>query len=361
MAIRFDSAELGQAERTAQGGLRYPATLTRSGVFLYTEPDGSVRREYRPPSEVFAPEALASMRGAPVTHLHPPEGSVRADTWRRVAVGHVGEDITTQGDHVAAHVYVQDADVLAAIEGQGLREISLGYDTLYVASPGTTPEGEAYDGIQTRIRVNHAALVPRGRAGASVGLRLDADDNQQIPESHPTMKIKIAGKEYVAGSPECEAALSDLEARGSRADALEAEASAARAALRREQAASVGIRTDAATESEVMLQVLSKLAPDLAVDGQSPDFVMGAFLAAMTIKLAEPVAEEPEPVQDDESEAPPEPAGPSAAAVRSDALDLRRKNAPVKPTLRQDSVKVPAIGPADRARIAMIERANGRA
>ena len=85
MVVRFDTGTLGSVKRTPQGGIRVPASLTRTGVLEYTNPDGSIRREYRPPDEVFNADSLATLADAPVTNLH--HGLVDATNWRRVTVG----------------------------------------------------------------------------------------------------------------------------------------------------------------------------------------------------------------------------------------------------------------------------------
>ncbi len=355
MGLRIDAYPLGQTERTPQGGLRIPATLTRVGVFAYTQPDGTIRREYRSPAEVFAPESLAMLRGAPVTDLHPGDGRVDSADWRRKAVGHAGEDVRQDGPHVAATLYVQDADVVRKVEARERDQVSVGYDVTYVPGPGVSPEGEAFDGLQTKIRPNHVALVPKGRAGASVGLRLDAADNQ-IQERDP-VKIKIGGREYEAGTPECQAA---IDAQATRLDAAEKAEKASRLVALRAQVAplKVDLRADA-DESSIMLDVLKKIAPGVSVEGASPEFILGAFSAALSIKLgaddveAADEAEEPEPV-------PGAPPGPSAASVRTDAIDARRKRAAkaAKPSNRQDADD--DEGPAEKARKAMIKAGQNR-
>ncbi len=341
--------------RTPQGGIKIAATLTRSGVFVYIQPDGSVRREYRPASEVFKPESLALLQAAPLTNLHPGAGRVDSASWRSVAVGHVGEDVRQAGTHVAATIYVQDADTIALIESGERREISCGYDQTYVPGAGVSPEGEAYDGTQTDLCYDHVALVPRGRAGRTVGLRLDAAGNQDLGD--PDVKIKIAGKEYDAGSPEAAKAIATLEARSARADALEVEAQAVRIRDLRATAAAVGVdltaRRDAATESEIMLEILGKLAPGVAVEGASPDFIMGAFMAAISLKL-----ETDAPAEEEIEPEPVLPAGPSAAAVRQDALDARIRRAAAKTTRVVDADDGPS--PAEIARLKMIEAGQTR-
>lgn len=172
---RFDVAEIGKPERTPQGFLRAPAFLTRSGVFIYRRADGNVVREYRPAEEVFAPKSLATLRGAPVTDLHPTEMVSPANV-RKLSIGTVGEDARRDGARVAASVTVQDGTVIAKVERGDRREVSMGYRCRLDATPGTF-EGQPYDVVQRDIVYNHAALGPRnwGRAGSDVALRLDSD------------------------------------------------------------------------------------------------------------------------------------------------------------------------------------------
>lgn len=115
---RYDASEidLSRIERTPSGGLRIPAHPTRVGVFHYREADGTVRRELRSPEEVFAPESLASLRGAPVTNLHPVIGFVTPDSWKALAVGHVGDEVGADGGFVAADLLIQDAPTIALVE-----------------------------------------------------------------------------------------------------------------------------------------------------------------------------------------------------------------------------------------------------
>lgn len=160
-------------QKTPQGGIRVPATLTRPGVFLYRNPDGSERREYRPPDEVFRQDALKSFANAPVTVGHP-KTQITAETWRAYAVGHVADRVErTDDDFARADLIIQDrATIEGAMRGD-YAECSLGYDVDYDPTPGEI-NGERYDGIQRNIRGNHVALVPKGRAGSDCRLRLDS-------------------------------------------------------------------------------------------------------------------------------------------------------------------------------------------
>jgi len=184
----------GAPERTPQGGLKLPAYLTRTGVFEYQDGAGGKRREYRPPGEVFDAASLKSLEDAPVTDLH--QGMVSAETFQAMSKGHV-RDVRKDGRLVGATVLVQDAGLVAAVERGDRREISCGYACKLDMTPGTTPEGETYDAVQTEIRYNHAALLPRGagRAGPEVALRLDGAA-YTLHNEDTTMKIRFDGKDY---------------------------------------------------------------------------------------------------------------------------------------------------------------------
>lgn len=195
MAWRYDLHKItDDLERTPSGGLRIPAYIARTGVQVYKNPDGSIRREYRPDTEVHLDAALKSFRGAPVTIGHP--DTVTPKTWKSLAKGHVGDDVCAEGEHVAATIYVQDHDAVQAVESKKLAELSCGYEVDLDMTPGTTPDGQHYDAVQRNIRGNHVALLPTGmgRAGRDVRLRLDG--GQVPPGTEESMKVRINGIEY---------------------------------------------------------------------------------------------------------------------------------------------------------------------
>lgn len=171
-------ARLRDELKTVQGGARVPARLSRIGVQNYTQGDGSVLREYRPPSEVFSPASLASFATATVTIGHP--GMVTPSSWKKDAVGSVIGAKQEDGRYVGADLVLQDAEALRRAnlppsDPDALVEISCGYDCELEMRGGISPDGEAYDAIQRNIVINHVALGPRdwGRAGNAVKLKLD--------------------------------------------------------------------------------------------------------------------------------------------------------------------------------------------
>ena len=199
---RFDHTRLGSVERTQVGGARIKARLTRIGVLNYRNPDGTLRRELRLPEEVFHPDSLATLRGAPVIDIAHHTGMVTPETWRTAALGHT-ENVRKDGEqYIAAELVVQDGDTLQRIDSGERTEISCGYVCKLEDSPGVW-NGQPYDVIQRAIRYNHVALCPpnRGRAGPDVGLRFDSSSASCAIEKETDMKlIRLDGKDYEVGS-----------------------------------------------------------------------------------------------------------------------------------------------------------------
>lgn len=190
MAYRTDRAQLRTdlkpPEKRPDGSTRYHGAVTRSGVFEYQLEDGSKRREYRPPDVVSRKDSLETLHLAPVVaREHTPKGEAR-----KRHVGTVGQDVEwvpSKKEVQASFVVRDDAanDEVAA----GMQELSCGYDVDLDETPGTSPEGEPYDAIQCGpllpdgsrgpIVYEHLAIVPTGRAGASVRLRADSASSRR--------------------------------------------------------------------------------------------------------------------------------------------------------------------------------------
>jgi len=195
MAIRTDRQTLDGIELESNGWLRASAALTRTGVFVYRNPDGSIRRELRPPQEVFRTDLLAMYAGLPVTVGHPDQ-LLDASTTRTHQSGSVAGPPRRESDLLVADLLVTD---LAAIEQiqRGTRQISVGYDCMLDPTPGIW-FGIPYDLVQRNIVPNHIAIVDCGRAGPTCALRLDQGDLM--------IELTIDGNS-VTVSPEMEAAV----------------------------------------------------------------------------------------------------------------------------------------------------------
>ena len=203
---RFDFGRLNKSTPVAGGGARMTARITRSGVFLYRRGDGTTRREYRPPSEVFHKDSLASLSYVPITDGHP-KGQLDSSNWKRLSIGTGGAEARQDGIYVDSDIIVRDGGVLDRLDSGDLQETSAGYECRIEMQSGTTPEGERYDCIQRDIRYNHVALGRKGwgRAG-DTHVKLDSNDAIAIedqPKESPTMlKFTIDGIVYDVNTPQ---------------------------------------------------------------------------------------------------------------------------------------------------------------
>lgn len=179
-----DAATLGGTRKTADGYLVAEAYAVRTGIQLYRGSevgmiDRDVVRVYRPEDEVRDPESLKTFSHAPITLGHPQ--AVTADNWSDLAKGEVSTEATWDGKKIKLPLIVKDAAAIEAVESGSHRELSAGYTCQLDWTPGVTADGEEYDAVQRTIRVNHIALVPRGRAGAECRIGDAAQDWGAMP------------------------------------------------------------------------------------------------------------------------------------------------------------------------------------
>jgi len=179
----FDPANESEAEgmgliqkfiKDANGFLRGKAAVTCAGVFSYTLPDGTIRREYRPKEEVLHPDSLASLKLVPFTNDHP-SVKVTPENAASLSVGSIGDGIQTSADTIYAPIVITSASAIKDAEENGKRALSCGYKCELEDKSGVW-NGVAYDAIQRNIRYNHVALVQRGRAGDSAVIKMDSAD-----------------------------------------------------------------------------------------------------------------------------------------------------------------------------------------
>ena len=181
MQFRFDRSTLPASFlETPEGYLRVPGTFSRSGCQTYTNPDGSVRVEYRPPEEVSRPDSLLSMGGLPVTLEHPPQ-LLTPDTTRQYARGHSGTQVDFTDGFVHGTVTLTDREAIEAVKRRDAVELSVGYRCEYDPTPGVAPDGTPYHGVQRNISGNHLAVTRKARAGSEVCLHFDSADGDDQP------------------------------------------------------------------------------------------------------------------------------------------------------------------------------------
>ena len=115
----------------------------------------------RHPEDVFEEATLASFEGKPICDGHPPE-NVGPENYAAYTKGHI-QNVRRDGDYIVADLYINDANLANEVRNNVKREVSCGYLCNYV------PDGAGYK--QSRIRGNHVAVVPKGRAGAAVAIK----------------------------------------------------------------------------------------------------------------------------------------------------------------------------------------------
>ncbi|WP_319019323.1 DUF2213 domain-containing protein [Avibacterium paragallinarum] len=173
MVMRYDHRAI-QARRDDNGFIFDTPVLTRTGVFLYQLPDGTVRREYRPPEEVFNADSLRLYKGIPITDDH--HGVITKDN-AHLVVGSVLSEGKQDGKHLTAEVVIHNTQAVDF----GKKELSVGYAVELEHKSGITEDGEPYDAIQRNIKPNHLAIVKAGRAG-DAKLNMDAADAVEFRE-----------------------------------------------------------------------------------------------------------------------------------------------------------------------------------
>ena len=192
--FRYDVAPIEKYELTPEGYLRCWSTIARTGVQMYTDSDGSIRREYRPETEVASPESLASFAGKAITLEHP-KVLLDSTNTKDYQIGFTGTEVVYDNGFVRAVMTITDQDAIERIMRGDVKEVSAGYRVNYEANAGVTDSGENYDGIQKEISGNHIAVVRRGRAGPQVKLHLDrldaADPSLITPLEEPSMTAKV--------------------------------------------------------------------------------------------------------------------------------------------------------------------------
>lgn len=363
---REDAGELHRPVRLDNGWMRVEARITKTGIFEYLRPDGTVQRELRLPEEVFKADAMNSFALVPVLDGHPPRGEhiLNAETARKYVKGAVGQP-QRDGEFVRAPMMIMDSQLAQKLDAKMVSQVSCGYSCgLEQAEPGANWNGQHYDFIQRDIRGNHVAVVPVARAGEDVRIRLDSANNVAVefspsdgtelppkPEETPvsTLKINIPpgiDVEVVEG-PGAQALQAHLRTMVERADAAEKGAAAAKAqvdkasgerdalkeelekqkkahadaadpvridALVKERMALYDVarkalgseKLDGLDPAEIRLRVLKKVSPGFDPAGKSPEYLQARFDA-----VAEQVAAVPDPTL----------VGVRHAALRADADD----------------------------------------
>lgn len=258
--IEFDDG--AKVRQTSDGYLVANPRVARMGIQLYSgaevgKPEMKVVRVFRPEAEVFDKDSMHSYAHKPFTNDHPPE-PVTADNWKKYSAGDMGEDVARDGECIRVPVVMMDATAIQDFH-DGKRELSLGYSCELQWTPGTAPNGETYDAVQTSIRANHLALVKTARGGPQlrVGDHLQ-QENKDMTTVTATATVMCDG---VALSNIDAVSASVINAHLARVDKT---VESLRAKIGEQETAAKKSETDAATVATQHVTVLSTKDAEIA-------------------------------------------------------------------------------------------------
>ncbi|EKU67872.1 DUF2213 domain-containing protein [Acinetobacter pittii] len=165
----YTTGQLGRTREITPEGylLCRDVPIARIGTLMYADGEVPITADntgliiiYRGEDVLFHPITIASAEGKPVTDDHPSDW-VTPDNWKLLSKGFVKDVRRGEGadsDYLMADILVTDKETIQKVL-DGKVEISLGYDADYTE----TSKGK---GLQSNIRVNHIALVEKGRCGS---------------------------------------------------------------------------------------------------------------------------------------------------------------------------------------------------
>lgn len=327
---RYDSVKF-KATIDENGFLVDTPVVARLGVQIYYTEDGSVIREFRPAEEVFKDESLASYQGKPMTLDHV---FVNSENAKEVVVGSVSGKAEPLGSSVVAPIVVYDNTAIQEAMAGNAKELSVGYSATLDETPGwgdpitgeyvlksdgdqfDSPEGwQEFDAIQRDIKVNHLAMVYRGRAGIA---KLNMDGEQENPyttdvdinkedKQEMTVKIKLDGAQEFEVAPEiashiealnakADTAIAECDALKAKVDAMPAEIEAAVAKAKADAdalaalvavAAEAGVKADGLDAKGIKVAYVKEIS-SLDVSEKSDAYIDAAFdIAKGSDKMAE--------------------------------------------------------------------------
>lgn len=327
--IRYDSVKF-KAAIDENGFLVDTPVVARLGVQVYYMDDGRTVREFRPAEEVFKDESLASYQGKPMTLDHV---FVNSENAKEVVVGSVTGKAEPLGSSVVAPIVVYDNTAIQEAMAGNAKELSVGYSAILDETPGwgdpitgeyvlksdgdqfDAPEGwQEFDAIQRDIKVNHLAMVYRGRAGIA---KLNMDGEQENPyttdvdinkeDKHEMIKIKLDGAQEFEVAPEiashiealnakADTAIAERDALKAKVDAMPAEIEAAVAKAKADAdalaalvavAAEAGVKADGLDAKGIKVAYVKEIS-GLDVSEKSDAYIDAAFdIAKESDKMAE--------------------------------------------------------------------------
>ena len=288
----------------ARSGIQEYLAAEMGDAFQDREPS-SIVRVYRPPEVIFSDASLRSYTHKTLTNDHPSEG-VSSKNWKSVTIGWTGDEAYQDADKRRVRVPMLMADQAAIDDVEaGKVEWSAGYSVAFDRASGVTPEGEAYDAIVTAQKINHIALVDKGRAGPDcriIDRRSDAPNPIEGDRRMAEVKMTFDGLPFTVADATAEAvvgkiitardnAVADLTASQAQVATLTTDAATAVAeiatlkqALEDAKVTPAQLRDAAAAYAKVLTDA-KRIAPDLTFSDDATDAAIKA--AVVNAKLGD--------------------------------------------------------------------------
>lgn len=192
------------------GSMVAPCTIARVGIMDYRAKDCNGLFNDRDPESIvkvatleedlFDPESLESYRSAPVTINHPKDW-VTPENTKELQKGNLDAIPYPDGENLAGLIVINDAEALKLV-GEGVSQLSSSHKCVLKLAEAGLP----YDAYKTKIRANHIAIVPSGRA-KTAKIADAADDTivAVLSDAEILLKeveVKLADAEALLGEAE---------------------------------------------------------------------------------------------------------------------------------------------------------------
>lgn len=180
---RYDSVPIRDYHFDDQTGFLYVYRVPIAGAMVqkYVKSDGSEEMEAKLPEEILSDSTVSSANSKPVTDGH--HGLVTKDNSHDLMKGFTASNGHVEGNMLYNDITITDPNLISQIKNGSKRELSIGFETQMDPTSGTY-NGTRYDAVQRNIRINHVAVVPKGRAGHEV--RLIGDSAEAVDQIEPS-------------------------------------------------------------------------------------------------------------------------------------------------------------------------------
>ena len=184
------------------GRMIAPAVIAKVGIMdYYAHELGDLFKDRDPNSIVkvmTSKEALSdakhleSGRSSPISVGH--QGDITAENSKEHQIGQL-EGIPLWDEEtgtITASIVINDASALALVK-EGVSQLSSGHDTVLIR----VDDKEGWECEKTEIRINHVAIVPKGRAGESAKIADETAETETIKLADATAKLTDLQAKYL--------------------------------------------------------------------------------------------------------------------------------------------------------------------